>query len=91
MTLLNQFALNLPAPPVLRSKSSAARDSSIEIGCFGGVPLSDRSTESRQKANRMAAICGVEAVSAMRAISTLKALIARYAFLISGGMNASRV
>lgn len=68
--LINQLLLHLP-PLALNCSIAAA--SNIAIGCLGGTPSRAFATASRWNCNRMAPMVGVEVVSAVRAISMLKA------------------
>ena len=72
----NQLLLSLPWPFVRCARSWSAVLMRMETGCLGGVPSKARFTLSRQNWSRRAPTCGVETVSATRAISRLKARIA---------------
>ena len=77
MTRRNHALLIRAVPLVRADKSSRTWDRRIETGCLGGEPEKTRVMLSRQNWRRMVAIVGVEVVSAMRAISRLKARMER--------------
>ena len=74
---MNHCLLIRAVPFVRDERSSRACARRSETGCLGGSPANARVMLSRQNCRRMVATIEVEVVSAIRAISMLKARMAR--------------
>ena len=74
---MNQVLLIFPFPSVRASRSVSACATRMETGCLGGRKAKAALMLSRQNWRRMERMMAVEATSAIREVSILKARRAR--------------